>query len=82
MLSFLTFTDAPEQLEIIGDEQGIDELIDYLKFIKKNKDHMHLVVGTELNEYKIIGERKGKTISAKHVRLEYLESESWSIQEI
>ncbi|MCF6278848.1 MAG: hypothetical protein L3J14_00700 [Flavobacteriaceae bacterium] len=48
---------------------------------KKLKDHMHLVVETELDEYPIYGDRKEKTISAKHVRLEYSETDSWKIKE-
>lgn len=48
MLSFITYRDAIEQVEIIADEQGIDELISYLNYIKVNKDHMHLTIGSEL----------------------------------
>lgn len=73
MISFVTFIDAPEQLELIVDDKGIDELIDYLNYIKKDKDHMHLILGNELEEVPIYGERKGKTIIAKHVRLEYFD---------
>jgi len=73
MLSFITFNDAPEQLEIVADDKGIDELILYLKDIKKNKDHMHLTLGNELEAIPIYEERKGKTLIAKHVRLEYFE---------
>lgn len=80
MLSFITFKDAPYQLEIIGDEKGLQQLMDYLEEIKKLKDHMHLVVGTELDQYPIYEDRKGKIISAKHVRLEYSETDSWKIK--
>lgn len=77
MLSFITFKDAPEQLEIIADEQGINELIEYLEFVKKSKDHMHLIEGNELDKYQVEGQRRNKTLSAKHVRIEYNSEESW-----
>ena len=31
MLSFITYKNIPEQIEIVGDSQGIQELIDYLE---------------------------------------------------
>lgn len=77
MLSFITFKDAPEQLEIIADEQGINDLISYLEDIKKQKDHLHLTIDTELNQYPIGEARKGKTLYAKQVRLQYAESITW-----
>jgi len=77
MLSFITYKDAHEQLEIIADEQGINELIEYLEYVKKSEDHMHLIEGNELDIYKIEGKRKGKTLSAKHVRIEFSSSEKW-----
>lgn len=67
MLSFITFKDATEQLEIVTDEKSITELIEYLNSIKKSKDHMHLIIGNELDEIPIYGERLGKTLNAKHV---------------
>ena len=81
MLSFITYKDAPEQLEIVADSKGVNELVDYLLSIKKGKDHMHLSIGTELDEYPITGPRVGKTISAKHVRLEYEDTSSWNLSE-
>ncbi|MDR1876330.1 MAG: hypothetical protein LBQ84_01755 [Flavobacteriaceae bacterium] len=44
MLSFITYKDLPEQIEIVADRQGIEELIQYLKEIKRDKDHMHLLI--------------------------------------
>lgn len=32
---------------------------------------MHLIEGNELDVYEIERERKGKTLSAKHVRIEF-----------
>ncbi len=71
MLSFITFKDAPEQLEIVADSKGIEELIGYLNDINNCKDHIHLILGNELEEVAICEERKGKTLIAKHVRIEY-----------
>lgn len=80
MLSFITFTDAPEQLEIIVDEQGINDLITYLEDIKKQKDHIHLTIDTELNQYPIGKAREGKSLSAKQVRLQYAEPSTWTAE--
>ena len=77
MLSFITFKDAPEQLEIVADEAGIDELIQYLEGIKRDKNHMHLIIDTELDAYPIGKEFEHKTFYAKHVRLEFAHSDDW-----
>jgi hypothetical protein len=77
MLSFITFKDAPEQIEIVADERGLQELIDYLTFLKKSKDHMHLTIDNEINAFRSNNERKGKTLYSKSVRLEYCKTESW-----
>lgn len=77
MLSFITFIDAPEQLEIVADNKGIEELISYLEEIKKNNDHTHLIIDSEIDPFPITGNRKGKTLFAKHVRLEHLDTKEW-----
>ena len=77
MLSFITYKDAPEQVEIVGDEEGLSQLISYLEEIRSGRDHMHLVIDTELSPYPITGTRRGKTMYAKHVRLEFAESSTW-----
>ncbi len=77
MLSILTFTDAPEQIEIVGDANGLDDLISYLQEIRNQKDHMHLSIDSELVEFPIGKERVNKTLNAKHVRLEYRDSNDW-----
>ena len=77
MLSFITYKDAPEQLEIVADDQGIEDLIQYLEGVKKEKDHMHLTIDSEINPYPISIEREGKTLYAKHVRLEFNETKEW-----
>lgn len=76
MLSFVTYKDAIQQVEIIADETGIDELIQYLQFVKKSKDHMHLIIDSELDPIEIKGDRINKTHYAKHVRIEYLKAGS------
>jgi hypothetical protein len=80
MLSFITYKNAPEQLEIVADEVGINELISYLEGIKRDKDHMHLVIDTELDFYPIGKEEQNEVFFAKHVRLEYNDTEVWKLK--
>lgn len=77
MLSFITFKDATEQLEIVADENGLIELISLLKEVMKTKDHFHLTEGVEIDSYPIEGNRRGKSISAKHVRIEFQNTTTW-----
>lgn len=77
MLSFITFTDAPEQIEIVGDDAGLLDLILYLEGVRKGKDHMHLTIDSELNPFPIGPARKDKTLFVKHARIEYAKTESW-----
>lgn len=77
MISFLVDKDVPEDITIIADEQGIDELISYLEGIKKDKDHMHLIIDTELDPYPLPKEVKNKVFFTKHVRLEYKPTQTW-----
>lgn len=53
MLSFVTYKNIPEQLEIIVDKQGVEDLISYLKNVMEKKDHLHLIIDTELDKYSI-----------------------------
>lgn len=76
MLSFIGYAEAKEQIEIVADEQGIDDLILYLQVIKESKDHMHLVIDSEVNSYPISNPKAGVTV-IKHVRLEYADTEQW-----
>jgi hypothetical protein len=39
-----------ESVSIFVDNDGVEELINYLQYIKAKDDHMHLVVGNELTE--------------------------------
>ena len=73
MLSIIGFAAAPEQIEIVADAAGIDDLISYLEGIKRDKDHMHLLVGNELGAYPIPLERQAQVYSLKSVRLQYEE---------
>lgn len=77
MLSFITFVDSLEQVEIVVDEEGAKDLIQYLEYVVKNKNHMHLVIDTELDPYPIGDDRIGKTLNAKHVRVEFSEKSNW-----
>jgi len=76
MLSFIGYTDAKEQIEIVADEQGIDDLILYLQGIKQGKDHMHLIIDSEIETYPVSNSKTGVTV-IKHVRLEYANTEQW-----
>ncbi len=58
-----------EGIEILLDSSGIDELIDYLKSIREENDHMHLIVGNELSEEP--SEEGYATI--KHIKLIYID---------
>lgn len=55
-------------VEILLDNEGVDELINYLHFIKNNHDSIHLVAGNELNEDASQNENK----LIKHVKLVYV----------
>ena len=78
MISIITFKKVPEQIEIVADEQGIDELIDYLNAIKKSKDHMHLIIDSEIDPYPIPENMNEITTYAKSVRLEFNETSEWA----
>jgi len=69
MLSFITYKNAPEQLEIIVDNKGIEDLIRYLKSVKENGDHIHLVIDSELDKYPIPKERGDLVSYAKKVTI-------------
>ncbi len=77
MLSFITFKGYPEKVEIVADEQGIQDLIKYLEGIKRDKDHMHLIIDSEIDPFPINEDRKEEVFYAKHVRLEFNNSDEW-----
>lgn len=81
MLSCITYKEAPEEIEVIADDQGIEDLILYLEGIKKGKDHMHLIFDSEINNYPIPSERKKLVNVVKHVRLEYATTNQWRLNE-
>jgi hypothetical protein len=62
---------SKEGIEIIVDSEGVDELIRYLLYIKKMKDHYHLLVGNELSEEII----SSKNTLVKHAKLVYWDAE-------
>lgn len=66
MISF-EIDESKEGIEVYLDEKGIEELIGYLNFIKKEDEHMHLIAGNELNEN--IFHDRNKIV--KHVKLIY-----------
>lgn len=79
MISFIAYKNAREQIEISADDQGIDDLIFYLEGIKKGKDHMHLVIDSEIDSYPISRENEKNIIIIKQVRLQYENSSEWNI---
>lgn len=60
---------SKEGVEILLDSRGVDELINYLHFIKSNQESIHLVAGNELNEEASQSENE----IIKHVKLVYME---------
>ena len=58
-------------LTIFLDKEGIDELVRYLEYIKKEKDRMHLTVGNELSEEIIVQDMS----IINQVTLRYLDEE-------
>ena len=77
MLSFITYQEVPEQIEIVADEDGLDDLISYLQGLKKTKDHMHLTIDTEINPYPLSSITNRVTF-AKSVRLEFADTTNWN----
>ena len=74
MLSFIGYTGAKEQIEIVADEQGIDNLILYLQAIEEGKDRMHLIIDSEIDSYPVSNSKTEVNV-IKHVRLEYANTE-------
>jgi hypothetical protein len=68
MIKFETDSNG-EGVEIIFDSNGIDEFIAYLQSIKKENDHLHLLVGNELSEEKV---SDNENTNVKHVKIVYL----------
>lgn len=60
---------SKEGIEILLDSIGVDELINYLHYIKANQESFHLVAGNELNEEASQNENE----IIKHVKLVYVE---------
>lgn len=78
MLSFITYKSAPEQLEILADEKGLEELISYLQHLKDAKDHMHLIIDSEIDRYPLPPNRP-EVLYAKQIRIEYADSKQWEV---
>jgi len=57
-----------EGMEIYLDSADAEELIDYLRYVKKDNESMHLLVGNELQEKLINNDNS----LLKHVKLIYL----------
>jgi hypothetical protein len=61
--------DSKDGIELLLDAEGVDELINYLHFIKNNQESFHLVAGNELSEE--ASQNDNKII--KHVKLIYVD---------
>lgn len=72
MITILTFKDAQEEIEILVDNQGVSDLIDYLEYVKELTDHIHLTIDTELDRIEIPNSRIGKSLIAKHATIEFI----------
>jgi len=68
MLSFIMYKDALEQLEIVADEEGLDDLILYLQSVRRSKNHMHLIIDSELDPYPL---SKDNVYFARSVKIEF-----------
>jgi len=77
MISVITYKNAPEEIEIIADDRGVDDLMLYLKGIKEDKDHMHLVIDSEIDKYPIPQERKDQITIIEHIRLQFASCNDW-----
>jgi len=59
--------ESGEGVEVFCDSEGVEELINYLRYIKANQEHMHLLAGGELGELLV----KEKNSLVKHAKLIY-----------
>ena len=60
---------SKEGVEIYLDNQGIDEFVKYLTYIKKEAEHMHLIAGNELSE----DPSQNDGTNVKHVKLIFVD---------
>jgi hypothetical protein len=74
MLAFINFKEAPEQLEIEVDNDGINDLIQYLQFVEKSRDHIHLTIDTELSKSQIPEERQSFVSIVKAVTIRFIKA--------
>ena len=51
MISLQGFKDSKNSIHLLLDSEGIDELIDYLTFIKNEDSSFHLNEGNELSNF-------------------------------
>lgn len=61
--------DSKKGIEIILDSVGVDDLITYLNYIKKERDSFHMTAGNELSEE--ISQNGNDLI--RHVKIIYVE---------
>ena len=61
-----------EGIEILLNNDGVNELIAYLNFIRNNQESIHLIAGNELSEEASLNENK----IVKHIKLVYIDSDN------
>ena len=79
MIIFLINKSKCEEIEILVDEKGVEELISYLKFIKDTNDHMHLLIGCEIDPIKLPSNIDVEY--AKFVTLRFCDKSCWGEEE-
>lgn len=57
-------------VDILLDKEGVEELINYLQFIKLNEESIHLTAGNELND----DPSQNMNNNVKHVKIVYIKS--------
>jgi len=74
MLKFILSKRAPEEIEVLFDESGAQSLKEYIDWVLKSRDHMHLVIDGEIDPISPPPIEGANVFHAKHVRLEYVKS--------
>jgi hypothetical protein len=71
MLKFILSKGAPEEIEVLFDDAGAEALKEYIDWVIKHRDHMHLLIDGELDPVSPTPPEGLNVFHAKHVRLGY-----------
>lgn len=55
-------------VELLLDSEGVDELVQYLEEIRRDRDHVHLIIGHELSS----GPSESGLSIAQHVKIVFI----------